>query len=145
MTLNAKGFQLTGKLSPDEGLQVQKDVLSYAHFQLIRGKISFKKNILKNSAFGLLYKPGGGNQGYIRQHEYNVDTDIQEPTVLLFLIICLSLVITVKLTEAFSNNRHKEDYFTCCCRTSEFNLKMSAVADRKHTDALMTKDPSHSL
>lgn len=47
MAPNAKGFQLTGKLSPDKGLQVQKDVLSYAHFQLIRGKISFKKTFRK--------------------------------------------------------------------------------------------------
>lgn len=43
---------LTGKLSPDEGLQVQEDVLSDTHFQLIRSKVSFK--II--SAFSLLYR-----------------------------------------------------------------------------------------
>lgn len=106
-------------------------------------KSALKKHLEKKSVD---YISPGGNQGYIRQHEYNADTDIQEPTLLLFLTICLSLVIiTVKLTEGYSNNRHKEDYFTCCCRTSEFNLKTLAVADRKHTDALMTKHLSHSL
>lgn len=44
-----EGFQLTGKLSPNEGLQVQKDVLSYAHFQLIRCKIILKKNKRKKN------------------------------------------------------------------------------------------------
>lgn len=38
-----KVFQLTGKLPSDKGLQVLKDVLSYAHFQFIRSKISFKE------------------------------------------------------------------------------------------------------
>lgn len=47
LTCNKNGFKLTRKLSPDEGLQVQEDVLSYAHFQLIRRKISFKKKIKK--------------------------------------------------------------------------------------------------
>lgn len=82
MTLHTKGFQLTGKLSPDKGLQVQKDVLSYAHFQLVRGKVSFKKTFQKNQVENSFYLSSpGGNRQDCRQHEYKVETDIQEPTL----------------------------------------------------------------